>query len=797
MGRAGVAAAMYLGAAILLTWPLATMATTHLGAPEGPGDPYLNAWILGWGIHAWLQDPVSLLNGRVFDAPIFHPARLTLTDSDHQLLQSLVAAPVYAVSGNLALAYNVVLLLSLAASGLAMHVLARGVTGSTAAAYVAGMAWACWPYRSAHLIHIQLQALYFMPLAVWALCRVAAGRRWRDALWLGVFAGLQAIVSVYYGVMTGVVLIVVAISLAWTTGQWRKTRYWSRVIVAALIGVTLTLPIAVPYLQSQEAEGLGRNLYDAANHAAAIVSYRQVPPFNAAYGQTGLLEPRAPEPGERDRRHVEQQLFPGIVLMLLALAGLAMGWRSDRRPLVATSALLVAAGFWLSLGPEGPLGLYAWVAAGVPGFDAIRVPARFATVAMLGAALLAAVATARLTATMRPRTRAVSAAVVVALMMAEYANAKVPWAGAPATSTAVGRWLRDAPEPGAVLYLPIGLDRENTPFMIEALEHRRPIVNGYSGQRPSFYTAVVDALSTLPAVEGRAMLDELDVRYVVSAAPIDGAGQTDSPLVERAALDGRIVYEVVWTPASEAALDDAGAVMPPPGPIPFSDGETATYDVRWIGDLPAGTLTLSARMPTSDELRDAPDAAWHFEAGATTADWMRRVFEARDRFSTLSTSTLAPILHMRDIREGSRTLVRAYVFDRTAGEVRVGQTPAEAWSRDALTSRLALDARDAVSALYYARTLPLEVGQDIAVPINDAGRSLVVLLHFEGRETVTTPWGETDAFRLRLSMERRLERRHGITTTVWVTADDRRVPVRLDLSAGFGRVRADLVDYRR
>jgi hypothetical protein len=798
MRRAAGVGAVYLSAAILLTWPLVTIATTHLGAPEGPGDPYLNEWILGWGIHSWLTDPANVFSGRAFDAPLFHPARLTLTYSDHQLLQALVVSPVYALTRNLALCYNVVLLLSIAASGLAMHALTRGVTGSTAAAYVAGLAWACWPYRTAHLIHIQLQALFFLPLALWALARLAAGRRWRDAIWVGVCAGLQAIVSVYYGVMTGVVLTLAAITLAWTTGQWRKSRYWSRVAVAALVGAAFTVPVAVPYLRSKEAEGFGRNLYEAANHSASIQSYTQVPPFNALYGRTGLLAPRPPEPGQRDRRHVEHQMFGGVVVTLLAIAGLVLGWRSDRRPLVVTGVVLFVAGFWLSLGPEGPLGLYAWLATHVAGFDAIRAPARFSVVAMLGAVLLAAVAVARLTSSMNARRRVASTMVVVVAMMAEYVNVGIPWAPAPATSTRVGRWLRDAPEPGPVLYLPIGLDRENTPYMIESLEHGRPIVNGYSGQRPGHYTVVVEALATLPGVEGLAMLDELSVRYVVSNGPIAGAGQPDSPLVEQAVLDGRTIYEVRWTPESEAALDDVEVeAPPPPGPIPFHDGEVATYEVRWIGDLPAGTLVLSARTPTADERSVAPAASWHFEASGATADWMQRMYEARNRFSTLATEALAPIVHLRDVQEGSRTLVRAYVFDEARSEVRVGQDPDEAASDDALSSRLAPGARDAVTALFYARTLPLEVGQEIAIPVNDAGRSLVVRLRVEGRETVPTPWGPTEAFRLAPSIERRLERRQGISTTLWMTTDDRRVLVRLDLSAGFGRVRADLVDYRR
>jgi hypothetical protein len=33
------AALVYLAAASLLTWPLATQLTTHLGALEGEGDP--------------------------------------------------------------------------------------------------------------------------------------------------------------------------------------------------------------------------------------------------------------------------------------------------------------------------------------------------------------------------------------------------------------------------------------------------------------------------------------------------------------------------------------------------------------------------------------------------------------------------------------------------------------------------------------------------------------------------------------------------------------------------------------
>ena len=555
MRRVAAVAAAYLAASMFLTWPLVTTLTTRLGALEGPGDPYLNLWVLGWGMQSWLRDPLGTLAGRAFDAPIFHPAPLTLAYSDHQLLQALLVTPVFAATGNLTLAYNVVLLMSLAASGIAMHVLARSVTGSTAAALVAGLAWTCWPYRTAHLLHVQLQALYFLPLALWALLRVAAAQRWIDAAWLGLWSAGQAIVSAYYGVMAALTLLVAAPVLAWTTGQWRAPRFWTRVALAAAIAGLLVLPAAMPYFRSQATVGMGRSVFEAAGHAAALRSYAQVRPENALYGRTGWLAPRAPLPGERDLRHVEQQLFPGAVVLVLSMVGLVLGWRSDQRPIVVAAAVLVAVGVWLSLGPEGPLGLYTVLATNVLAFGAVRAPARFAVVAMLGLCLLAAIAVSRLTR--RPggawaRRGMTAPVLVIGLMLAECANVPLALVEAPPSDTPVGRWLRDAPAPGAVLYWPVSLDRESTPYMIEALQHGRPIVNGYSGRRPPGYSRIIARLSTLPATEGLAMLKDLNVRFVVAPAGY-GALAAGAPLVRRATLGERAIYELRWPDGSAGA----------------------------------------------------------------------------------------------------------------------------------------------------------------------------------------------------------------------------------------------------
>jgi hypothetical protein len=790
--RRALLVAVYSLAAAVLTWPLAASLTSRLGALQGPGDPYLNLWILGRGLQAWTTDPLSVLTGRVFDANIFFPAEGTLAYSDHFLLHALTLAPIYAITGDAVLCYNLLLLGSIAASGLAMHALVRAVTGTAAAAYAAGLAWACWPYHTAHLLHIQLELVVFMPLALLFLHRVVAKRQWRDAAMLAAFSALQAMTSVYYGVMTAVALMVSALTLAVATGQWRSKRLWSRLAAAGAIAAALAAPVLVPYVRSQQAEGFGRTLFEASNHSASLRSFAQVPPVNLVYGRTGLLAPRPPRPGERDRGGVEEQLFPGLVVIVLAAAGFFAAARSDARPLALSAAALTVTGVVLAMGPEGFRTLYALLHDSLYGFQAIRAPARFAVVAMLGLVLLAALGMRRVAAGYSIRA---APAVIIGLLCLEYLNAPLPLAAAPARRTDIGQWLAHEPTPGAVLHLPLTIDIENTPFMVQSLEHGRPIVNGYSGHRPAFFSALVDSVADFPSSTALAALREIDVRFVVSPSSVGGADTERSPLVERARFADGHVYELRWTPLASAALDDTTAPLPPaPGAAPFAPGESARYDVRWDGgpvNLPAGTAMLRV-------LAGGPGRDWQFEAAAETAGWVTPFFPARDRFVTTADATLLPLEHVREIREGRRRMDRTYLFDRTARHVRVGDTRAAALAADAMTLPLGSPAaRDGLSALYYIRTLPAPATAALSIPINDAGSAMLLETGPGVRETIDHGGGPTAALRLEPRLLRRIERRRPIGLTIWLSDDERRIPLRVIVDAGFGRVRLELTDYSR
>jgi hypothetical protein len=379
----------------------------------------------------------------------------------------------------------------------------------------------------------------------------------------------------------------------------------------------------------------------------------------------------------------------------------------------------------------------------------------------------------------------------IVLAAVEFLNVPIPLVAAPRQQTEIGQWLRREPARGAVVYLPLGVDIESTPAMVQSLEHRRPLVNGYSGHRPAFYTALADTLSTFPNDEALIALRELGVLFVVTPTPIVPRTPDETwPLVERARFGDGVIYELRWTPDVEARLSAATSVMPPPpGPPTFGAGEIARYAVKWDGaatNLVAGEITIAVQAPE-----------YTFRIEAQTAPWVARFFEAQEKFLTRASARLLPEWHEREQREGSRHIRRVFLYDHTRGVVRMGRDAEQAASREGISLPLPPESRDAISALFYARTLPLEPGVRHVIPINESGQNLRVELSVEDRETVEVAGRPVEAIRIQPRLQRRLGRRQPLSAMLWVSADARRIPVLVQLEAGFGRLRVELINYQR
>src|SRR5215475_5009993 len=93
-----VAAAAYAALTIVFTWPLA--AGIARDVPGDYGDPLLNAWILAWN--------ATHFGRGWWNANIFYPHPLALGYSEHLAAQAAQILPLYWLTGNPILCYNLV-----------------------------------------------------------------------------------------------------------------------------------------------------------------------------------------------------------------------------------------------------------------------------------------------------------------------------------------------------------------------------------------------------------------------------------------------------------------------------------------------------------------------------------------------------------------------------------------------------------------------------------------------------------------------------------------------------------------
>ncbi len=106
-----------------------------------------------------------------WNANIFHPDPLALALSEHLFGQTLQILPVYWLTGNIILCYNLLFISTFALSAFGTYLLVRDLTGDRRAAFIAGLVYGFLPYRIASVPHVQVMSSQWMPFALYGLNR--------------------------------------------------------------------------------------------------------------------------------------------------------------------------------------------------------------------------------------------------------------------------------------------------------------------------------------------------------------------------------------------------------------------------------------------------------------------------------------------------------------------------------------------------------------------------------------------------------------------------------------------------
>jgi hypothetical protein len=511
----GAAALGGAALAVAMNWPLVSRLGSHI--PQDVGDPLFQTWQVAWLGHAALHQPLHL-----FQANIFWPLADSLAFSDTLVGYTPAGIVAQRDPHTALIVYNLLFLFAYTLAFLGAYLLARELGAGKAGAVAAGAAFAYAPWRLAQNGHLNVLSSGGIALALVLLVRgyrrrsaslVLAG--WLVSAWqvtLGFSLGLQFA----YLLAALAVLVVV-----WKRRGLRVYAAKARPVVevtAIGIGVLalVTLLQARPYLRvidhHPEAE---RTPAHVASFSPGAAGFLAAPAESYVWGDaTARFR-------ERYERLTEQMLFPGLTVLVLAVAGLfASAYPRRLRVGLGLGVLacaLLSAGLRDVSGPGRYLTPYRLLYELAPGWNGVRTPGRLNTLTSLGLALLAAagvclvVGWLRRRAGTRTRVRRLvpmaAAGLLVTAILAEGLGPP-PLEKVPRTPDA----LRRAAPP--LLLLPIGFDVGGR-YAYWTVGDFPPVANGTGAFEPAQLEDLRKSVEHFPDTASVARLQELGIRTVV------------------------------------------------------------------------------------------------------------------------------------------------------------------------------------------------------------------------------------------------------------------------------------------
>src|SRR3954462_8253524 len=285
------------------------------------------------------------------------------------------------------------------------YLLGRELGLGPGGAAVVGAAYAFAPFRLEQDGHMQVISSGGIPLAIALGVR---GYRRQQPGWI-VVAWLVAAWQLLFGFTLGlplayllVALWLVAAGLWWRPGGPPVPRALAVATVAgALLFIGTGIALSRPYIHVADVHPNARRTPEnVEDFAAPPWAYLVAPDESFVWGDAAgpLRDTLSNVP--------EETLFPGLAILVLAIAGL--GSSVFPRWLRIGLGIGVAVIAILTMGFRGPGGVaylwpYRWMYELLPGWQAIRVPGRLDTFTALGLALLAGAGVERITAWARTR----------------------------------------------------------------------------------------------------------------------------------------------------------------------------------------------------------------------------------------------------------------------------------------------------------------------------------------------------------------------------------------------------------
>lgn len=232
-------------------------------------------------------------------------------------------------------------------------------------------------------------------------------------------------------------------------------------------------------------------------------------------------------------------------------------------------------------------------------------------------------------------------------------------------------------------------------------------------------------------------------------------------------------------------------------PKAFAPGEKLTFNLKW-GFIPAGRAVLEVR--SMKVINGVP--SYHFVMEARTNSFIDTIYRYRSRVDAYANRQLTRSLHYNKKTElGVKTREDTVDFDwdmNVARFNRTGTYPGEKPVVQTEQRRIPLmpGAFDPLSIFYYTRQLEVGPGAPIERPVSDGRKCVLATAMILKRETLQINGKDYDTYLVEPDLKHVggvFEKSKDAKIQLWVTADERRIPVKIKSKVYVGYFTGELV----
>jgi uncharacterized protein DUF3108 len=245
----------------------------------------------------------------------------------------------------------------------------------------------------------------------------------------------------------------------------------------------------------------------------------------------------------------------------------------------------------------------------------------------------------------------------------------------------------------------------------------------------------------------------------------------------------RFLYLALGIALSSTAIRAEEAAAPP-----FAAGETLSYDVTW-SVFPAGRVVATLNASPG---KSGPE--YEVKTTAESRGFVSLLYSVEDEFhSIFKTGPVCSERISKKVSEGRRHKDTRIQFDYARKLAILDE-------RDPTNSKvppkhdekiIPACVQDVVSAFYFLRSQPLEVGKKIELAINDGSPTSQVVVEVQAREQIQTGLGTRTALRVEPKIFGALYPRKG-RMLIWFSDDPQHLPLRIQMMVSIGSITGTL-----